>query len=97
MAPHDQAAIDGAECMLSVEAQNTSQQPILSGGILIQGDRSGGTLAPGGEGVRLTKEEKIRLLRLCILHQGDYRHGNKVFWVQIQDLLKEEISIVWLN
>jgi len=51
------------------------------------------TPSSGGGRVRLCEEDKVKLVRLCILHQADHRYGNKkVFWTKIREPLKEEIG-----
>ncbi|RPB29567.1 hypothetical protein L211DRAFT_832273 [Terfezia boudieri ATCC MYA-4762] len=109
MAPPNQAPLQTSECELSPSLDQTQgvqiQPPILS---MISSNRtrptpSGSTPTPSGSTpmpsgriggrVRLTEEEKVKLVRLCILHQADHRHGNKkAFWVTIRDLLKDEIG-----
>ena len=43
--------------------------------------------------VRLSKAEKVKLIRLCVVHQSEHRHGNKkVFWSKIRGLLFEDIG-----
>jgi len=56
-------------------------------------DRTSTPNSSGGSRVRLCEEDKVKLVRLCILHQADHRYGNKkVFWTKIRELLKEEIG-----
>ena len=87
------------------QAQSTQlQPPIISSSMSASSaNRSGGSSTPnartstpsGGNNsrVRLSEEEKVKLVRLCILHQADHRYGNKkVFWTKIRELLKEEIG-----
>ena len=100
MASQDQAVLGIEECVLPVgleQVQSTfSQQATLAetlpGRTPTPSDRSRGsaTPAPGSGSARLTEEEKVKLVRLCVLHQGD---GNKkAFWGQIRYLLKEDIG-----
>ena len=51
------------------------------------------TPTPIGRRVRLSEQEKVELVRLCVHHQADHHHGNKkAFWSHISQLLNDKIG-----
>ncbi|RPB26675.1 hypothetical protein L211DRAFT_646594 [Terfezia boudieri ATCC MYA-4762] len=91
MASSNQAANECTESVSSTEVVPTQSSivatPILSG----ESTTASTPAATTKKRVRFTDEEKLKLIRLCVLHQKDHRHGNKkTFWMKIRDLLQEE-------